>query len=1111
MTAQAQHVDLLSRSTLFDATWYGMQYPDVALLGLQPAEHYLRYGALLLRDPSPGFSTRQYLEANPDVAAAGVNALVHYLEHGRNEGRSLAPHTATPNLYAEAVDVVVPVFNALEDVKKCLEAVRTRKDGFLVRCIVVNDGSNEETGDWLRRFSAEHADTFALIEHPKNLGYTKAVNTGLRASKAPYVITLNSDTIVTRGWLRGLVRCMQSDPTFGIVGPLSNAASWQNVPALYDASGAFAVNELPSGMTADDMAAVVASASRRAYPRMPFVNGFCFMIKRAVIDAVGYMDDENFPIGYGEENDYCVRAADAGFAMAIADDTYVFHAKSKSFGHERRKELSKHGSDTLKRKHTAAKFNALVQKVKETASLDRVRSLVNSAMERNRSQGEAIDISSMRVLFLLPVKGGGGGAHSVVQEVAEMRRLGIYANVGVRQEHLDDFLRLYGDVEDAQNVFVGFDAWTLEDVAGVYDVVVATIFSSVQLVKKIVENNPHIMPAYYAQDYEPLFFPHGSENWKTAHDSYGLVPHAVVFAKTHWIARQVLAGHGVHVHKVEPSIDHDVYKPRAKAQDGRVRVAAMIRPQTPRRGAERTMRVLSRLAKAHPNKVSFHLFGCAEDAPHFQTLVRDFEYHNHGTLKRPEVAELLGDADVFVDLSDYQAFGRTALEAMACGCAAVVPVHGGGDEYAIDGTNALVVDSLNEEECFERLTALIDRPAELRRMQSAGLETAARYSVHMAAVSELGMFARMLSRHRLLNPRPVRTRVFLFPASDAGGQATTDMGWSRVTLPFRSPLIRRQFEVMTKLPGQFPDPCGADIVVMQADGDDAPLDELARWHTAWRRAGGKLVVDVCDRVVQEDAVAPGTRAMWLVQNADVVIAGSEQVAQLLRERNIATVVIHDQLDGSMWRLGTARTHAEPPYGRTDDVVRIGYVGTPNDDADLQAVGQAIRQIEEEYGKRVLVEVIGVFQDSKPTFGKRIALPKKRDYPNFVNWLQERVHWDIGIVPPSSREVDNGRLRSRFLQHAALDMAIVCAERGALPDLARHQHTALMVSHNVKDWYAAIARLVCDSQLRSQLATNARNLVTERHTVESASELYVAALQLACEGAVRCAPREGVTA
>ena len=58
-------------------------------------------------------------------------------------------------------------------------------------------------------------------------------------------------------------------------------------------------------------------------------------------------------------------------------------------------------------------------------------------------------------------------------------------------------------------------------------------------------------------------------------------------------------------------------------------------------------------------------------------------FATYGTLKRQEVADLLGRCDVFIDLSDYQAFGRTALEAMACGCTSVVPMHGGAEEYVL--------------------------------------------------------------------------------------------------------------------------------------------------------------------------------------------------------------------------------------------------------------------------------------------------------------------------------------------------------------------------------------------------------------------------------------------
>ena len=102
-----------------------------------------------------------------------------------------------------------------------------------------------------------------------------------------------------------------------------------------------------------------------------------------------------------------------------------------------------------------------------------------------------------------------------------------------------------------------------------------------------------------------------------------------------------------------------------------------------------------------------------------------------------------------MDLSDYQAFGRTGLESMACGCAPVVPLHGGADEYAIDGVNALVVDTHSEDACFERIDALLRAPERLESMRQAALRTASRYSIHAAAVSELVMLSAGLARHRL--------------------------------------------------------------------------------------------------------------------------------------------------------------------------------------------------------------------------------------------------------------------------------------------------------------------------------------------------------------------------
>lgn len=86
--SERRHLTLLRQSDLFDADWYRQNYPDVAEARLDPALHFLRFGANEGRSPSPKFSCAKYLKSNPDVSAAGTNPLVHYLQFGRAEGRA---------------------------------------------------------------------------------------------------------------------------------------------------------------------------------------------------------------------------------------------------------------------------------------------------------------------------------------------------------------------------------------------------------------------------------------------------------------------------------------------------------------------------------------------------------------------------------------------------------------------------------------------------------------------------------------------------------------------------------------------------------------------------------------------------------------------------------------------------------------------------------------------------------------------------------------------------------------------------------------------------------------------------------------------------------------
>jgi glycosyltransferase involved in cell wall biosynthesis len=98
-------------------------------------------------------------------------------------------------------------------------------------------------------------------------------------------------------------------------------------------------NDVPQGLTIDAYADIIEHCSFRAYPEITVAIGFCMFIKREVIAAVGLFDRQTFGRGYGEENDFCFRAAQLGYRHVMCDDTYIYHNETASFQSEEKKRL----------------------------------------------------------------------------------------------------------------------------------------------------------------------------------------------------------------------------------------------------------------------------------------------------------------------------------------------------------------------------------------------------------------------------------------------------------------------------------------------------------------------------------------------------------------------------------------------------------------------------------------------------------------------------------------------------------------------------------------------------------------------------------------------------
>ncbi|MBQ8603619.1 MAG: glycosyltransferase [Oscillospiraceae bacterium] len=229
------------------------------------------------------------------------------------------------------IDVIIPVYNALDDLVKCIESVVKNTDMAKHRLILVNDASSDER--IMPYIKSLESDSILVVENESNMGFSATVNHGIEISYDRDVILLNSDTIVTAGWVEKIINCAYSDRNIATVTPLSNNATLCSVPDF------LMENKLPRGYTLDEYATLVEKTSMKLYPRIPVAHGFCMFIKREVFDRIGLFDARTFEKGYGEENDFCYRAIQLGYSHVMCDDTYIYHTGSTSFVSEDKRKL----------------------------------------------------------------------------------------------------------------------------------------------------------------------------------------------------------------------------------------------------------------------------------------------------------------------------------------------------------------------------------------------------------------------------------------------------------------------------------------------------------------------------------------------------------------------------------------------------------------------------------------------------------------------------------------------------------------------------------------------------------------------------------------------------
>ncbi|BCV25495.1 glycosyltransferase [Gelria sp. Kuro-4] len=235
------------------------------------------------------------------------------------EGKPLAMFSLAEDTRKQPlVSVVIPCWNNVEYTRRCVDSVfRNTEEPF--ELILIDNGSTDGTASYFASLQKQHTNV-VVISNKLNTGFAYACNQGLAAAAGDYVVILNNDIVLSPNWLRLLLRPAQAAQV-GIVGPRAN-----NVSGSQCTAASYGNNlSLMEGFAR-------ALARKNAYQGSFAIRaiGFCMLVKRAVIEAIGGFDPR-FGIGNFEDDDFCVRAQLAGYKIWIADDAFVHHFGSVSF------------------------------------------------------------------------------------------------------------------------------------------------------------------------------------------------------------------------------------------------------------------------------------------------------------------------------------------------------------------------------------------------------------------------------------------------------------------------------------------------------------------------------------------------------------------------------------------------------------------------------------------------------------------------------------------------------------------------------------------------------------------------------------------------------------
>ena len=1115
-------------SGFFDPEWYTARYPDVVVSGLEPLKHFVHYGAAEGRDPNRYFNGAWYVSHYPDVMSSGQHPLLHYLmigaaelrnphprfdavyyadEHPEAAGNPLLYHimhgvargwltekpiairdylpsgVASPTLpRGVVVDIIVPVYRGAAQTRRCITSVLADTDRPPGRVIVVDDRSPDaKLSAWLDGLASE--GRIQLVRNRRNLGFVASVNIGIEVAGTDDVVLLNSDTEVASGWLARLGGHAYAAPRVASVSPFSNNATICGYPSIDASPRAFG-----HGVAYLDEACRAANGGRSV--EVPTTVGFCMYIRRAALADVGQFDVDTFGRGYGEENDFCLRASARGWHHLLACDTFVFHEGAVSFGADA-KLAERHAIELLNRRYPH--YAGLVAKhIKDDPAGPFRFCLTTELFRRSNLPG---------ILMLAHDLGGGVGRHvlELVEHVAGKANclllsatsrgaaLSIPALPGHSQlvlpaERMPELVLVLQSARVTRAhihhlMGMDLDAAALIHRLGVpFDVTVHDYFAICPQVNLL----PWLQADYCGEPdaagcntciaNRPSFAARDITSWRRANAWQFIEAERVICPSEDTRTRMARYGfdRGAIVVPHEPVAAAPWKLSPPALPKGRALRVALIGVLASQKGAVSVMNVA---AAADRRALSLHLIGYIEKE--LAGWLAD-RVDSTGEYKDAELPALLAKAKPHVAWFPAQwpeTYSYTLTAAIDAGLP-IVATRIGAFVERLEGRPLtwLVDPDATAEEwlgTFEKVRTELTR----QRKLPAGRPRKATADFYR------DQYIRPPSPH-VSGPidlrRKDRISVVVIPERFPTGPLTP-CAYIRLLQPLDHPNIGGAWNIVIADAAEALH-YRADIIVTHryALADIEHAEALIR-HC--RDHGITLLYDIDDdlrRIPRDhpDAAQLRPRAKLvthLISGADAVWVSTPALAHTLKDLRDDVRVVENGLDERLW---SARP---PPTPQREGPIRIVFMGTATHDADFALVESALERVLDAFGRHVSIDMIGISGRSEmPDWVNRVRLSvhATHSYPGFVNWFTQQ-HFDIGIAPLVGSTFSRAKSSLKALDYAAVGLPVLASDveayRGSLAD----GPAGWLLPDDQDAWFLALTRLVRDAPLRQRLGEAAR--------------------------------------